>query len=281
MRDKADGRALAACLPRPDLQRTAHGTKALVILTEARSGSNWLAAMMNRNSGWGHCDEWLNPAVHKLPRRQRLTAEPLWQHILAKGSSPRTGVFAIKVFTHHLMRFHQAYGFDPLQRLASEREVMLLRLERRDRLAQAVSLEIARQSRAWKSTSGVQAEPVYDFRRILRAYLKIAGSYAFWDSYCSLRPLPQQMFHYEDLLPDPRPWLKACARFTGHAARKTPPETRLAVQRDARNADWTARFRQDLAGADLLAGLYPSPRSLPRSALDLVTGRKAVRQFDL
>jgi LPS sulfotransferase NodH len=261
--------------------------KALVILSEARSGSNWLASLMMANKGWGQMREWLNPAVHQLPRRDRVLAAPLMQKIAAQAVSPGTGVLGIKVFTHQLMRFHQLYGFDPVQRLTLGRETLFLRLERRDRLAQAVSLEIARQSGAWKSTSAVKAEPSYDFAGILRAFHKISASYAFWDSYCSLRPVQQALFIYEDLIEDPTPWLAACAAFTGRPIRKRPPKPgRLAVQRDARNADWIARFQADLVagdmgGADLLAGLYPARRSLPRQAMDLMSSRAPVRQFDL
>jgi|GEM_PF-1097218 len=260
--------------------------KAIIILSEARSGSNWLAALMLANRGWGQCREWLNPAVHQLPRHKRLSADTLMALLARAAISPATNVLGLKVFTHQLMRFHALYGFDPIARASEGRDTLYLRLERRDRVAQAVSLEMARQSGAWKSTSAIRAEPRYDFARILRAYVKIDASYAFWDSYCRLRGLNSQLFHYEDLLEDPTPWLAACASFTGRPKRKDQPGTgRLQVQRDARNAEWAAQFRQDLAGADVLRGLYPAPPSLPRRLLErantLRAGHGPARQFDL
>lgn len=260
--------------------------KAIIVLSEARSGSNWLASLMQANRGWGNCREWLNPAVHKLPQMKRLSPAPLMALIAKSAQSPATGVLGLKVFTHHLTRFHGLYGFDPLAQLTQGRETLYLRLERRDRVAQAVSLEIARQTGAWKSTSAAKSDPVYDFGRILRAYIKIGASYAFWDSYCELRSLRQELFVYEDLAEDPGPWLAACAAFTGRPLRQAAAKpTRLNIQRDARNEDWAARFRQELAQRDVLAGLYPAKRSGARTALDLAVSlgrtRSPVRQFDL
>ena len=112
--------------------------KAIIVLSEARSGSNWLASLMQANRGWGNCREWLNPAVHKLPQMKRLSPAPLMALIAKSAQSPATGVLGLKVFTHHLTRFHGLYGFDPLAQLTQGRETLYLRLERRDRVAQAV-----------------------------------------------------------------------------------------------------------------------------------------------
>ena len=129
----------------------------------------------------------------------------------------------------------------------------LIHLTRRDKVAQAVSFEIARQSGLWhRAPDGREierlappAEPHFDdqaLRARIDEFIQFDVAWQDWFRSHSLKPLT---LTYEDLAADPHKVLAQVLRFLDLdptlAATVSLPVARLA---DARNAEWCARLTQ-------------------------------------
>ena len=230
-----------------------------LLLTEARSGSNWLGSLINHAGNMGQSSEWLSPKIHRLDM-SALSWDAFYAEIIKKSSTPN-GNFGSKIFPNHLFLTREIYGKDFIRHCLSVHDVALVFLRRSDTLRQAISYARARQTRSFAAHIGGKAEPVYDFEQIARCFFYIRDSYVFWQSYLELTGLPFAQFVYEDLVADPSP-------FVGHIAEHlqvAPPaelRTSMAVQRDELTEEWIARFRQDSRSADLL-GAYDRREHIP------------------
>jgi LPS sulfotransferase NodH len=235
--------------------------KGVAVLTEGRSGSNWLASLTNATGGLGRSAEWLNASYLGFDPRDY---DALEQAVIQKGTT-ENGRFSIKVFPRHLLWSKAKFGKDLLFEIRKKHDVSFVILERQDRLRQAISFYRARMSRAWTSRQkGEQSSLPYDFAEISQAYFQIEQSYAFWRAYLSLSDLGFTEFVYEELQGDPNPYVQAIARLLDVPAPDVTPVSNLRVQRDGITEEWTARFREDAAarGAIEALGEMPVPRTL-------------------
>lgn len=240
--------------------------KGVLILTEGRSGSTWLGTLANSTGVLGQSAEWLD-RLRREPAMRRLDGPAHAAEVVARGAGDGS-FFSVKLFPRHLFRFHRRYGLDFVQHVAERHDVRLVRLTRRDRLAQAISYARAMQTRQWTSRKDTpRNEPVYDFERICRSYMLIQRSYTFWESYGTLRGLPAREFVYEDLLASPLPWLEHIAEHAG-VAELPPLQTDLSIQRSATTEAWRARFLDDAARAGL-TDLAQDARPRSRTPLNL------------
>lgn len=223
--------------------------KGYLLLTEARSGSNWLGSLANNTGRMGRLDEWLDPNILGVEPLE-ISGPDLFDRVIAAGRSDNER-FAIKIFPRHLHRVQETYGFDFIAECQKRYETSLVLLERRDRLRQAISYARGLMTSQWTSTSKRQGEARYDAAMIARAHAYIEQSYAFWRSYLDVRGLEFAEFCYEDLLPDPSLFVDHVARRLGVEA---PPELRsnLNIQRDSVTEEWSARFRADVARMNVL-----------------------------
>ena len=233
--------------------------RGVAILTEARSGSEWLGSLTNNTGRMGKSAEWLGvPDLGFLPA----SLDELLDAVIEKGATPNDR-FAVKLFARHLRWAQELYGGDFLQALRERHQVELIFLERRDRLRQAVSYARAIMTGRWKSnsvrTTGAES---YDFAAIYRAYFYIERGYAFWHAYLRLMGLEHQHFFYEDLLADPKPFLDAMASLQG-VAFEGDFKTELNIQRDGRTEEWMRRFQEEAQQSGLVLGLIdaPAPRT--------------------
>jgi LPS sulfotransferase NodH len=142
-------------------------------------------------------------------------------------------------------------------------------LQRRDRLAQAISFARASQTGAWRSTVQEKRDPGYSFDAICRSYFFVQRSYDFWETYLGLRSLDASKFYYEDMIDDYAPYMDAVRDHAGIGAEAsdTSPESKLSIQRDALNDEWRTQFTEDLKVKNLLTGSLPRPPVLPGSNL--------------
>ncbi|MCT8999052.1 Stf0 family sulfotransferase [Chelativorans intermedius] len=237
--------------------------KGYIVLSEARSGTNWLGSLADKTGRMGRLGEALNPTLFRQRPPEDGQRFVTWA---VDNTSTPNGCFAIKIFPSHLDWFQARYGFDFIAECQRRHAVKTVLLKRRDRLAQAISLYRASETARWRSVeTGRKQEAEYSFEGICRAYFQIDRSNAFWKSYLEVRGISHSVFFYEDLLGDPSPYLEAVAAHLQVA----PPEDHqspLAVQRDARTAAWAERFRREAHSRDVLnAGSPPRPvaRTLP------------------
>ncbi|MFP1632354.1 Stf0 family sulfotransferase [Zhengella sp. ZM62] len=231
----------------------------MIILSEGRSGTTWLASLANSTGKLGHSDEWVDEQ-HLGIKARHVSADTFISAILEKSTTDN-GFFAIKMFPRHLHWFQLAYGFDIIGRLQKEHDLFSVLVTRNDRVKQAVSFARALQDNAWTSFGKTGQKAVYDFDLICRCYFGIGRSYDFWRSYVALRGLPHKHVVYEDMLPDPSPYVNAIAEHAdldGVAFENSP----LKIQRDSKTDEWCDRFRQDAKNRDFLeqaaASVYPT-----------------------
>lgn len=228
--------------------------RGVILLTEGRSGSNWVGSLAG-NASLGNSGEWLDSSQLGVSPR-KVDFDTFSQAVLAKGSSDGNDFF-VKVFPQHLFSLRRFYKQDFIRTCLEREQTQLLILTRRDRLRQAISFSRGLQSQQWTSRREAKAEPEYDFDQICRCYFLIGRSYDFWDSYAAAQDLPVQRFVYEDLVPDPSPFLRAVADAMGKPAPQKA-ESELKIQRDATTEEWVERFKADMRVRDILDNLTPS-----------------------
>ncbi len=153
----------------------------LLVLFTARSGSTYLCRELERHFDVGKMAETLNPAqISKSPIERRLS----------KRLSPW---FAFKagfkgVVGAECSGFVDTYLSD----------IVLIRLVRRDIVAQAVSLVKATQTRQWHLTDTVRQPARYNLAEIESAILKIASVADRLRAYAEGMGRPCEMLAYED-----------------------------------------------------------------------------------
>jgi hypothetical protein len=174
-------------------------------------------------------------------------------------------LFGVKASANQLLTLYRWGG------LAAFGTVRNIRITRRDLIAQAVSLSIARQSRQWSSAQPAQAQAQATFRPddILTKAEAIAEQLRLQDIILTTLDLPVLDLTYEDLTTDPAVTLSRVMRHFGLPDDLPPPQTGLARQADSRNADFIARIRAHLraamAGAQALSRCAPPPNRRCRS----------------
>lgn len=232
------------------------------MLSEVRSGSNWLGSLARAADTMGLLEEWL--VLDFLDPHIRPAAGARVLELILEKASTSNGRFAIKIFPGQLYKVKLDYGFDFIRACLAEHDTAIFVIKRRDRMRQAVSVARAQTTRQWRSTQDKKASPQYDFNQILRAFYHIEQSYRFWDNYLTLLDQPYTLMHYEDLRSDPSPFLTEVAR---HLA-VPPPQTlasELSIQRDNLTEEWVERFKMDIKTNDIVvaAGLRsPASRNL-------------------
>ncbi|OAP35828.1 LpsS [Sinorhizobium glycinis] len=231
-----------------------------LLLTEARSGSNWLGSLINNSGYMGQSSEWLSPKIHRLDTSS-LSWEEFFEEIIGKSSTDN-GKFGLKIFPNHLFITREFYGMDFIQYCLSVHDVALIFLRRDDTLRQAISYARARQTRSFAAHIEGTADPRYDFEEIARCFFYIRDSNSFWQSYLEISGAKFTEFVYEDLVPDPSPLIACVAE---HLKVPPPPklQTSLAVQRDKLTDEWIERFNEDRRSADLLDA-YDRREHIPR-----------------
>lgn len=213
----------------------------LLILSTPRSGSTLACNILHQA---GHCTahEYFQPFQVRpaMAARWGVAEGDDAGHVaaLARWRTSPGGVLGINLHVHHLPAFERARAFLP----ASIRTTRHLWISRRDKLGQAVSYEIARQTRQWSSAYDKAREPEYDYDRILRALCGLKGSDAairryLWRRGQFIRPLC-----YEEFATNPGLVLKAA----GSLSEAAPPAS-IRRQGGAQNAAMIARFRKDHA----------------------------------
>jgi LPS sulfotransferase NodH len=242
------------------------GPKGVLILTEGRSGSNWLGSLAE-NAGLGHSDEWLDPAIsgidpYKTPR------DPHFNHIIEKASA-ENGCFVVKIFPKHLHRINNAYKTDFVQYVKARHPINFVVLTRRDRLGQAISYARGLQTRKWRSNDKAKGKAFYDFDMICRAYFMIGRSYDFWQSYLDITGEQAKHFVYEDLMDDPSPFLNHMADCLGQARPAALPPTDLKIQRDDTTQHWREQFLEEIKTKPFLDHTTPS-RPINRSLSNII-----------
>jgi LPS sulfotransferase NodH len=202
-----------------------------------RTGSNAVAAMLAGSGVLNRAEECLS-AGHIL-REAEAHALPSFAATIGRiASAAVAGNFALKVAPSHL----EVLGESGL--LECWRDCLhIIHLERLDRLAQAISWQLAEQTGQWTSLSEATAEPVYSRGGLLVAIDDFAEGNRQFARFFGLNGLCPTHVTYEDFATAPSEYV---ARLLG-AIGLPPIRTRLELlrlqrQSGPRNAAWRARF---------------------------------------
>lgn len=236
------------------------GARVYVIASTPRSGSTLLARMLWGAGGVGAPSEYLNPmqirdwevrfggpvsrAAHGLLTGPlvNLAGRGRWSDARLEGHLRRVrlrrssgGWFGLKVHWHHWERWFVRAGRDPDRWLG---DVRWIRVDRRDRVAQAVSWVRALQTGAWIRDQRARLPPIYDRRAIAGRITELEAAEAGWDAVIGGRPCVR--IAYEDLAASPVRFARDVLASLGCDREVGPPD--LTPQADALSAEWIARY---------------------------------------
>lgn len=232
-----------------------------IILSEHRSGTNWLGGLAESTGRLGKSEEWLSRGMSKLDVKAH-DRDDFLNRVVAMASTPN-GYFMMKIFPWQQFLFYRHYGVDPIPLLRATHAVQFVLLERRDVLGQAISLAKARQSKSWVAGSGDENALRYDFGEICRAYFHVRRTYDFWRGYNDLHGLEALNFHYEDLLPDGMAFIEAVASHAG-VGDLPEPTPRHSIQRNSETEFWREHFLEDLEKQGVLPHALPIQKPFGR-----------------
>jgi trehalose 2-sulfotransferase len=174
------------------------------------------------------------------------------------------GVFGAKLHWFHVEELAGALGVD--ERAAVDRvfpRCRFVHVRRRDRVRQAVSWAVARQTGRWSDGAGVYPgtppPPVYSFEAIDECRAALGESERRWRAFFEGVGASVLDVAYEDLVADHGGTVAAVSRYLGEPVEPSAvPPPRLRRQSDDRTEEMVERYLAELAGrggpADLGGG---------------------------
>ena len=167
---------------------------------------------------------------------------------LARGTTPN-GVFGAKLMW--------AYFGDLLARLDTTPDgaavealearfgrLSWIHVTRCDKVAQAVSLWRAVQTRAWSADDPPEGEPVYDARGIGHLHDRLIEQDAAWRDWFAEKALRPLVVEYERFAEDHTATLRGVLAHLGLEVERIP-DPPMDRQGDARSDRWVARFNEE------------------------------------
>jgi LPS sulfotransferase NodH len=194
-----------------------------LILSTPRTGTNLLGDALRQAAGLDP-DEWLHPDDRPGP----------------DGRTGLDAAVAARGLKAHLGQMEARGLLDrpPNELLPGCR---VIRLSRRDRLRQAVSLMRAQQTGQWRSVETPCRDPEYDRAAIARALADLDRWEMGLNSYCDRHCIRPYQVWYEDLAADPQGVVSGVLAYLG-VDPHTPWRTELVRQADSLTEEWLERF---------------------------------------
>lgn len=244
----------------------------VIIATTPRTGSTLLGRTLGATGLVGRPDEFLLPivmwnrarrwGVPRVPAADTLrylregkrrawneydyfpfTARSTRNFLLVAGRREQSanGVFALKV---HQSNFHVAMERNGLTPDLWGAPVTWLRTRRRDRLAQAVSLVRAEQTKQFSHRMVARGETRYDRDAIADAIVRLDAQERAWDAYFASHGTDPLLVVYEDLVADHEGTVSNVLARLGHHDVIVPPPP-IERQGDRLNVEWMERFSHE------------------------------------
>jgi trehalose 2-sulfotransferase len=167
---------------------------------------------------------------------------------LARGTTPN-GVFGAKLMWGYFGDLLARLGTTPdgpAVEALTERfgPLSWVHVTRADKVAQAVSLWRAVQTRAWNSQDAPQCEPVYDARGIAHLRDQLAEQDDAWRTWFSAKGLRPHVVEYERFAADHTATLRGVLAYLGLEVGHIP-EPPMHRQGDERSDQWVERFNEE------------------------------------
>jgi LPS sulfotransferase NodH len=242
-------------------------TKSLLVCATPRSGSTLLCALLDGTEVAGRPQEFFERLAHSgLPRQPREyfegvddaellallaptdpgepdPADPI-PPALAEGTTDN-GVFAAKLMWTHLLDLAARLGRAPDAALLRERfpDPRYVHVTRADKIAQAVSLWRAVQTRAWRAGEVTDTgDAVYHAGAIGYLASQLSDHDDAWRTWFAANGIEPLTIVYEDLAEDTQAAASAVLDHLGEGPAEVP-EPPLRRQGDDRSARWVERYR--------------------------------------
>jgi LPS sulfotransferase NodH len=244
-----------------------------VVCATPRSGSTLLCKLLAATAVAGRPEEYFERLRHSgLPRQPREYFEdvedPALLELLAPtepghsdGRDPladalrpgttSNGVFGSKLMWTHLLDLAARAGRQAEPALLTERlpALRFVHMTRADKIAQAVSLWRAVQTRAWRADDQRGPdEAVYAFAGIDHLVSQLRKHDDAWSAWFAEHDLQPLVVRYEELARDPQGTVGRVLRFVG-AGDADVPAPPLRRQADERSAEWVARYAAEAVRA--------------------------------
>jgi LPS sulfotransferase NodH len=203
-----------------------------------RCGSNYLAAALE--------------STGRLPRAGEVFGDGIFQNAKLKLGAKSfdeaciqiakrrmaNGIFSAKIAWFQLYLMTKA-GIIP--HVYGNPKFILI--SRRDLLDQAISLTIARQSKAWTSDLPKTTQPVYNRAGIIAAIRALAHCNAQFQMYFSTFGISPFEVVYEDFITDAPATVRRILDWAELGpGEMDPSKIKIRQQRDSLNAEWRSRF---------------------------------------
>jgi LPS sulfotransferase NodH len=232
-------------------RRSGRPAIAYMLASVPRAGSSWLSHLLWRTGCLGAPIEYLNfdPAGPYFFAAKSASAQlQLWRSVLARRTSPN-GVFGVKCFPSQLEALQQD---NPellsavMSLLVSGPRPRVVQLERRDRVAQAISYARASLSGVWRKEQEAEGGERVDYSgtAVDRARQILDAQSAAWEEmFRELRVQPLRLT-YEDALADPEGAVRKVAAYLGV---EIDPAAQISVpavekQSSADSEQWAKRY---------------------------------------
>jgi trehalose 2-sulfotransferase len=188
------------------------------------------------------------------PRPVRETSEQRLAGLLAGATTPN-GTFGTKVMWVYLgdlqERLAELPGFAALgeaERLtALLGDVRYVHVSRTDRIAQAVSMWRAVQTRAWRAETSEAVEPVYSFAGIAHLVRQLETNERAWRRWFEREGVTPLEVGYDELAADPDATLRRTLAFVGvgDEFEGDAPIPSVRRQSGQQSREWAERYRRE------------------------------------
>jgi LPS sulfotransferase NodH len=120
-------------------------------------------------------------------------------------------------------------------------------VRREDRVAQAISMWRAVQTRAWRAETDDAVEPVYSFSGIDHLVHQLEQHESAWERWFDREGVEPLEVRYSELAADPGAVLQETLEFigVGDQAHPEPPPPSMKRQSGAQSKEWADRYRRE------------------------------------
>ncbi|MGH2618135.1 MAG: Stf0 family sulfotransferase [Thermomicrobiales bacterium] len=213
-----------------------------MIASMPRSGSHMLGHLLFSTGELGSPLEYVHPQHFAKWQKQLGENDPAstLRGIMARRTTPN-GRFGFKA---HWPQFSRSLEEDvELLEILDIQD--WLRITRTDKVSQAISLVIARQTKSWISFHEEKQEPTYDFEAIATAVRGLKKQEAAWDAFFTGRNITPHVVVYEAMLADPGQTVADVCTSLDVPVPAVLPEPGTAQQATARNIEWRERYIEE------------------------------------
>jgi trehalose 2-sulfotransferase len=231
---------------RLDFPKSAPLRQSYIVASSFRSGSTYLCSKLWESGILGAPWEYMNDNFElgdMMRRFKAVTPDEYLDRLLACRTSSN-GVFGLKV---HFQHFEAGLARFPTL-LARLGQPTFIYINRRDKLAQAISMAKAFQTKAWTSLANPDRSALhYDKDHIARCLKEIETQRRDWLRWFDANNVTPYVVNYEDLIEDSDDVVRDIVELLGVAA-DLPDDVRLPKiekQGDTVNEEWAAQFRAE------------------------------------